>query len=244
MNEFQIASFSVASSEKQNFDAIANAILPRNRLLLVIADGVGSSLHGGDAARLAVATCVEMASSAEISDVFIEANIRISAAANSDYKQWSTTLTTCILDGGNAYVGHVGDTRIYHLRGAGIQTRTKDQTEAEKLIDEGVLSRERARRYPRKNVLLSALNGSGEYELQQSSFEIMDGDRILLLSDGLYKQVGKHEIVQLSVDNVDVAAFIDALKVMLTDRGVIDDSSVICAELRENHFNATGDVAV
>ena len=231
VTDFKIASFSISSSEKQSFDAIENVILPSNRLLLVIADGVGSSIHGGDAARIAVATCVEVASSAAISDVFIEANNRINAAANTDYKQWSTTLTACILDGKKAYVGHVGDTRIYHLRSAGIQTRTKDQTEAEKLIEEGVLSRERARRYPRKNVLLSSLNGSGEYELQQSSFEIMNGDRILLLSDGLYKQIGKHEIVHLSVNHINVTDFIDALKAMLIDRGIIDDSSAICAEL-------------
>lgn len=231
MNEFKIASFSIPVREKLNSDAIASASLQGGRLLLAIADGVGSSLYGGDAARLAVTACVDLASTIKISDVFAEVNSRIKLSSYSDEKQWSTTLTICILDGDKAYVGHVGDTRIYHLRGVGIMTRTKDQTEVERLIDEGVISRERARRYPRKNVLLSALNGSGEYELQQLSFDVREGDRILLVSDGLYKQIRKHEIAQLSSQNNNVTDFIDQLGTMLISRGIVDDSSAICVEL-------------
>src|SRR3546814_5436694 len=68
---------------------------------------------------------------------------------------WSSDVCSSDL---NARVGHVGDSRIYHLRGSGLVTRTKDQTEVQHLIDEGILTPERAKMYPRKNVLLSAIS--------------------------------------------------------------------------------------
>lgn len=145
--------------------------------------------------------------------------------------QWSTTLSVCLLIGERAIVGHVGDTRIYHLRGAGIQSRTRDQTEVERLIEEGILSPERALRYPRRHVLLSALSGDGDFHLQRSEFDVLVGDRVLLLSDGVYRQVTKREIAGLSEEHRQVPPFVHALKGLLASRGLVDDASALCVEI-------------
>lgn len=229
-----IASFSLAGGSKDNSDAIAHTTVPGG-FLLAIADGIGSARHGRSAARLAVEASVEIAGVRDISSLFAEISTRIKAAAQTDAGQWGTTLTVCIVRGGrHAIVGHVGDTRIYHIRGKGLQSRTRDQTEVERLIQEGVLTPQRALRYPRRNILLSALSDSGEFDLQQSRFELADGDRVLLLSDGVYRQVSKRDIAALSDGHSSVTAFVDALKALLRSRGLVDDASALCAQIQTN----------
>jgi len=226
----ETSSFSL-SGDGENFDFLAYASLPENVHLLAIADGVGSAQHGGDAARLVIKTCTELGMPQKIPELFAELNSKIQAAAGLAPDQWSTTLSACWITENTAVVGHVGDTRIYHLRNKGLQTRTRDQTEVAKLIEEGVLSRERALRYPRRNVLLSSLNGKGNFDLFQCEFSLQDNDRLLLLSDGVYKQVTKQEIVSLSLQNHRVEYFVKAIENLVIERGLIDDASAICAEI-------------
>lgn len=233
MLKADISSFSLPG-KGNNFDAVAHCSFPSDGYLLAIADGVGSARFGGETARLAVSTCTEFGLPQSMPQLFAEVSKRVQAASGLEPEEWSSTLSVCWIHGDHAMVGHVGDTRIYHLRGQGLKTRTRDQTEVARLIEEGVLTRERALRYPRRNVLLSSLNGRGNLDLYQSEFDLQDRDRLLLLSDGIYRQVSKREIVALSKQHADVEAFIDALKALVTERGLIDDSSALCAEL--HHF--------
>jgi len=228
---FELDSFSLPGRTDESSDALAYTLLPTGGLLLAIADGVGSASYGGAAAKLAVQTCVEIGETLDISALFSEVSSKIKASAKNEGGQWSTTLTVCILPGSRAIVGHVGDTRIYHLRGSGLQSRTRDQTEVERLIEDGILSPERARRYPRRNVLLSALSGEGDFNLQRAEFDVLVGDRLLLLSDGVYRQVTKRDIVSLSEAHRQVPAFVNALKGLLMSRGLVDDASVLCVEI-------------
>lgn len=230
MLKADVSSFSLPG-KGNNYDALAYCSFPSDGYLLAIADGVGSARFGGETARLAVSTCTEFGVPQSIPQLFAEVSKRVLAASSLEPDQWSSTLSVCWIRGDHATVGHVGDTRIYHLRGQGLQTRTRDQTEVARLIEEGVLSRERALRYPRRNVLLSSLNGKGNFDLYQSEFDLQQRDRLLLLSDGVYRQVSKQEIVTLSKQHANLEAFINALKVLVMERGVIDDSSALCAEL-------------
>lgn len=231
MLRFELDSFSLPGRTDQNCDALAHATLPTGELLLAIADGVGSASHGGAAAKLAVQTCIEVGGARDITALFTEVSSKIKAAAKNEGGHWSTTLTVCLILGERAIVGHVGDTRIYHLRGSGLQSRTRDQTEVERLIEDGILSPERALRYPRRHVLLSALSGDGDFDLQRSEFDVLVGDRVLLLSDGVYRQVTKREIKGLSDEHRQVPKFVNALKGLLGSRGLVDDASALCVEI-------------
>lgn len=226
-----IASFSLAETEGQNNDALMHLAMANDTYFLAIADGVGSASHGGEAARSAIATCVEFAETLNFASLFREARLRLSTAAAENGGQWSTTLTACLLSESGARFGHVGDTRIYQLRGNGLVSRTRDQTELERLIEEGVISKARANRYPRKNVLLSVLNEDGTYDLQESNFDLQNKDRILLVSDGVYKLVEKREIVELSKGNQSVLEFMKTLQELIVSKGLVDDASALCAEL-------------
>lgn len=231
MLDATIAFFSIGKNESENSDASLHLRFPDGSGLIAIADGVGSATFGGEAARLAVDVCRESGIQLSVKDLFAAVDSRISQVAGESVGLWSTTLSLCVFQHRQAHIGHVGDTRIYHIRGAGLLTRTRDQTEVERLIEEGVLTRERAQRYPRKHVLLSSMNGAGNYHLEEATFALQPGDRILLVSDGFYKQVLKREIVELSVACQDVIVFVDALKDLLMARGVIDDATALCAQI-------------
>ncbi len=231
MNDDTISSFSLSVSGLENKDAIAQVHFPNGKLLLAIADGVSSASHGGDAARLAIKTCLNFGDKLNISDLFFEVNNQINNSVNMYGGQWSSTLSVCLIQNQHALIGHVGDTRIYHLRKHGLITRTHDHTEIARLIAEGIISSKRAVHYPRRHVLLSAMDGNGKFELQQINFELFKGDRILLVSDGFYSQINKREIITLSNKYSHITDFVEALKNLLLQRGLVDDASVLCAQI-------------
>ncbi|BBL73653.1 PP2C family protein-serine/threonine phosphatase [Methylomagnum ishizawai] len=219
------------SNEESNFDAFGYISIPPDGYLLAIADGVGSARFGKEAAKLAITICSKLGNPVSISELFSEVGLAIKGVAKDVPDQWSTTLSVCWINGAEARVGHVGDTRIYHLRDNGLKTLTRDQTEVAKLLQEGVLTKERAARYPRRNILLSSMNGKCNFDLYQTRFEIRNKDRILLLSDGVYKRVTKREILTLSQQHSNSDTFLASIKNLIIEKGITDDSTALCAEI-------------
>ena len=220
------------NNDYENADQVGFEILGKNSALLALADGVGKYAEGAAAARIAISVVLAKAKTNSIAEVFMAAKLEIAeAAAKTTTKNWSTTLTLCSVDAGQATVGHVGDSRLYHLRGAGLLTRTRDQTEVQALIDEGVISKDRALKYPRRNVLVSALSSDIPYDLYEEQFEVVRGDRLLLISDGVYKNLSRKEISSASLSNSDVIKFLDQLQADLKLKGLVDDTTALCWEV-------------
>ena len=176
----------------------------------IVADGVGGNYGGGVASALAVKEAIELITvspSSSIEQIFAAVSRTIKERGNTDLisNQMATTLSLCLVDSqGTAYVGHVGDSRIYHLRGKGIVQRTKDQTEVAALVEAGILSREQAKSYPRRTVLRSALSAKGAYELFEITFPVASGDRLILLTDGIYRLVSKSQLRDFSLASTSI----------------------------------------
>lgn len=230
---FETDSFSLAHGE-ENEDSTGVAVF-NGSCVVAIADGVGSSERSRDASRIAVDTAlatIEKLSISGMHEAFESAREALTAHAKAvGAKSMSTTLTVCVLRGDSGFFGHVGDTRIYHLRGNGLETRTTDQTEVQHLIAEGVITRERARRYPRKNVLLSAVSSTSKFDLQLGQFTIESGDRIVLATDGFHKLVSKRRILDQSRNSGSLREFVGGLKVAVEAMPLADDTSVVCVEV-------------
>lgn len=201
-------------------------------LCAAVADGVGSFSGGGAASRIAI----EVVSRAihampDVSNMMMFRKVRDALKAGPKDIRLGTTLTTIVFRGAEAYVGHVGDCRVYHVRGDGIVTRTKDQTEAQHLVDQGVLTPAKAKSYPRANVLLSVMAPEREYELYENVFEIKRGDRVLICSDGFYRIFSKREIVDVSVAAGSFEEFVNNIASELADKTLIDDTTCIAIEV-------------
>lgn len=234
------SSFSIKAPNKdRNEDCVSGEIrLPKDRgAAFAIADGVGGHAGGQEASSTAIRKVTEYLELNEIvnmTDCFrlIANSIKESSSNHAELKHMATTLSVCILRSNKAEIAHVGDTRIYHIRNQGIMLRTNDQTEVQELIQQGVLTKEKAKHYPRKNVLLSALSAKIDYKLYMNEFDVLAGDRIVLVSDGLYNRATAIEIRDLSVANSDLKEFAKALVAFVESRVPDDDCSGICVEIK------------
>lgn len=204
--------------------------------MLVIADGIGGEAGGAVAAQSAVEAAGRIFQDnpeTHLLPLFEAARSAVSALASSDKKLSSmgTTLTVCIVKGNSARFGHVGDTRLYHLRGDDLIKRTKDQTEMQHLLDAGVLTKSKAKTYHRRNILLSAISARSEFTLQQGSFDLLEGDRLILMSDGAYSLISKRRLRDLSRSYLDLSEAATALEDELKNGKVHDDFTAVLFQM-------------
>ena len=181
--------------------------------ILLVADGVGGSVSGIEASRLATETVTRYVSSAlrcchaadpmaeraflaKLREAALDAHSAVlaDAAAEPSRKGMATTLTLALAIWPWAYVVQVGDSRCYlHSQGT-LRQITRDQTLVQDLVDRGVLAVEEAATSPFGNVLASAIGG-GEATPEVTILDIQRrGTLLLLCSDGLTKHVSDAEI--------------------------------------------------
>jgi PPM family protein phosphatase len=201
-----------------------------------IADGMGGHKGGDTASETAIKTVTDAVRIQHVTDIetifrSTQDQLRLVATNKPELSSMGTTLSLLHFKEYKAEVGHVGDSRIYHLRGDGIVDRTVDQTEVEQLVQQGVLSRTRAQRYPRRHVLLSVLSPERKYDLYRSVFEVKAGDRLILLTDGVSSKFLRREVRDLSRDRPTPQAFCDALMCEIENRAPDDDYSAICIDI-------------
>lgn len=201
-----------------------------------IADGMGGRPGGrvaSEAAINAIRVAIETQHETDMSKLFSYAQGRLRTIANENptLASMGTTLSLIRLFGSTGEVGHVGDSRIYHLRSDGLVDLTVDQTEVEQLVQQGVLTRARARHYPRRHILLSVLSASRDYDLHRMTFDVKEGDRFVLLTDGVSSKILRREIRDLSLQQPNVRLFCDALVSEVERRSPQDDYSAVCMDI-------------
>jgi PPM family protein phosphatase len=161
--------------------------------VLALADGMGGHPAGDVAASLMIKPFARLNlvdQDGDVVDHLREATLRgehaIAAhvAANPDLEGMGTTLTSVLLERDRLGLLHVGDSRAYLLRDGSLYQLSHDDTLVQSLVDTGNLSPEDARLHPQRNVVLRALTGA-KTRLSLANFEVHEGDRLLLCSDGV-----------------------------------------------------------
>jgi protein phosphatase len=218
--------------------------------VLLVADGVGaldSAGHGSAHALTAVAQhllhatelCSDMAMTREESAVehlreaVLEAHrslLEFSAQENEG--RHATTLTMYAAFWPRAFVLHVGDSRLYRLRGEDFRRLTTDQTMAEVMVEAGAMTRSAADSSQLKHVLWSAV-GANEIAPEVVVSDCDRSDVILLCSDGLTKHVTDDEIrAAMSVPDPS-AAICDRLIKLTLERGASDNVTVVVGRVKD-----------
>jgi PPM family protein phosphatase len=178
----------------------------RKGRLAVIADGMGGEEGGEIASRLVVDTVrdtyflrPEDDPHASLVRAFIAAHRAILdfVRERPDLKDMGTTCTAVALTNGQAHFGHIGDSRLYLIRGASISQLTHDHTAVNRLIEQGVITPEEADTHPQRHVLTAALNArpgvSADFSPEPVSLQ--PGDVLVLCTDGLWGQVTDEELL-------------------------------------------------
>jgi len=235
--KIESAYFSRSGPKRDNQDSVLPLFEVGGAYWAAIADGMGGRVGGAIASRTAIDAIrerIELNPEIEIPGLFSFVHEMLKAAAQRqpDLETMGTTLSLIHVCQEKGFVGHVGDSRIYHLRGDGLLDRTVDQTEVEHLIQHGVLNKASARRYARRNILLSVLSPAKNYDLHEETFDIAQGDRLILVTDGVSSKVLRQEIRNLSLQYPNPEEFCHALATQVDERAPRDDFSAVCLDIK------------
>jgi serine/threonine protein phosphatase PrpC/CRP-like cAMP-binding protein len=105
-----------------------------------------------------------------------------------------TTLCALLTVGSHGFIAHVGDSRIYLVRGERTHQLTQDHTLQNELLKRGRLTPEEISRVKQKNALTRAIGVYASVDVDTLDLDILPGDRVLLCSDGLYGYLRKGEL--------------------------------------------------
>jgi protein phosphatase len=187
--------------------------------LFVVCDGMGGHNGGEFASAIAVNTVEEVMSALEIApdteadqeDSAIELmrerlryairlagkRIHAKAAAEPAYHGMGTTCCVLLVDGKNAFVAHVGDSRAYVIRDGRIEQLTEDHSLVNERIRAGLLTPDQAKTHKHKNIITRSLGYNDEVEIDIQVKAVRRGDRYLLCSDGLSNLVEPAEMGEI-----------------------------------------------
>ncbi len=219
--------------------------------VLVVADGIGASKFGHEAAALAVDSVISHFSRSIIlrrNDVSLEDDIVEQFAkmilsshdrlqevvkANPEMKGMATTLTLAFVLGSRAWLAHVGDSRGYMLHEGELCRLTKDQTIAQMLVDQGALDQESADSSRLAHILASSVGGSSDTLPTVLSYRLAlePGDSLVLCTDGLTKHVTDDKIAEIVSKADTPTAACDELISRALDGGGTDNVTVVVGVL-------------
>ena len=169
--------------------------------LFAVADGMGGARAGEVASQLALSTITEMekAGTASLEDEVREANRIVFARAGEDerYAGMGTTLTAVLASPEAIHLAHVGDSRAYLSRAGALRQLTRDHTLVDRMVQAGEITRDEAEVHPHRNVLLRALGTEPKVDVDADDIGLLEGDRIVLCSDGLTTMVAEDQILAI-----------------------------------------------
>lgn len=185
-------------------------------ILTIVADGMGGHASGEIASQMAVDLISEiyyadkmLSASDALRDATEKANRRIYETSLTDEKMFGmgTTVIALVLLNGTAFSAHVGDSRLYRLRGQNMKMMTLDHSQVMEMVKYGIISMEEARSHDDKNVILRAVGTQPDVEVEVSApFAVEAGDQFLLCSDGLCDMLEDETIRQIWASASDVHA--------------------------------------
>ena len=156
------------------------------------------------------------------------------SVTNSQNAGMGTTAVVFYLDGKTAYIANIGDSRAYLIEKSGITQLTSDHSIVQKLVDSGAITPEEARNHPERNIITKALGTEPTEEYDIYEFEVREGDRILLCSDGLTDMLYDEDIKNIVLSQPDPEEALTALVEKAKENGGKDNITVVLIGIRED----------
>lgn len=207
----EIAEISLLGYREENQDRIAVASNDDAALILAV-DGMGGHADGARAAELA-AEIVQKAFAGVGHPVFDPQGFmhRAIGQAHEALVELGNTLSVearpratcamCLVQDGRAYWGHVGDSRIYHLRNGHVEERSRDHSHVEVLLQEGLIEESEIASHPMRNFVECCIGGYASLPRMSITNDkpISAGDMMLVCTDGFWSGLDEQTIAGLAV---------------------------------------------
>ena len=208
--------------------------------LWAVADGMGGE-EAGDVASAAVIEALQSieppTSAAELltrcEDRVVEVNRQLTdiARERGEGTVIGTTLAMLLTYDDHFACIWAGDSRIYRIRGDQIEQISRDHTEVQTLVEDGVITAEEAKTWPGRNVITRAIGVYDEPELEMEHGKLTPDDTFVLCSDGLTAHIGDGEILE-NVVGIGSQQACDALIALTLERGAVDNVTVVVVRYR------------
>ncbi len=210
--------------------------------LLGVCDGMGGAAAGEVASQLAVDIIFQRMAlgdapqdhdslAARLVHAIESAGLRIFSEAKLDRTRrgMGTTSTIAALMDDHLFLGQVGDSRAYILRGDRLVQVTRDQSLVNQLIEAGQLTEEEAETFEHNNIILQALGTADSVQVDLTYVLLRKGDTLLLCSDGLSGMVRNDEIREVLRSGAEPLEMCKVLTDRANQAGGHDNITVVVA---------------
>ena len=205
--------------------------------LFIVADGMGGHLGGDFASRYTVERLTELIKTAEVKNSILETldsciqtvNRELYEKSCSDENLYGmgTTLVLCYICDGVIHIANVGDSRLYIENSEGIKQITHDHSLVEELVAHGSMEKNSPEYFQKKNVITRAVGVSDAVSVDYFEADCMEGDTVLLCSDGLTNMVSDEEIKEIIDSNSELKDCAECLVGRANRNGGADNISVV-----------------
>lgn len=213
------------------------ATLTPNGDVFVVCDGMGGHVGGKQASSIAVKSIIEYLKADKypqpiqaLNDALQYANMQILGYANGhpELKGMGTTACIVLLQDSEAYIAHVGDSRIYLYLGKEKQLHriTKDHSFVQALVDAGQITDDEAEHHPNKNRILKALGIKPALEPSFNTVKPKNDDVFLICSDGLSGMISDKIIGEIMSKDASIRQKGDLLINSALDAGGLDNITI------------------
>jgi len=229
--------------------------------LFIVADGMGGHSAGEVASRMAVEalsgyirkSCAggepligrsdsgrSDASNRLVSGIRLANQVVCEAAKNNpSWQGMGTTIVAALADGDRLSIAHVGDSRAYLVRSGTISQLTDDHSVVAEYVRKGLMSKEEAEGSRIRNLVTRALGLDEALEVDVTEINIMDGDRLLLCSDGLSEMVADNQALMIIASNDLPESVCTKLVNEANNNGGMDNITVVAAFVLKGKSDCT-----
>ena len=234
----------VRLSNEDSFVVLQEAALSRHYLAVAgVFDGVGGQAHGARASSAAakylaqlVGDCTLPLVSLRVPKVKLEElmqqlhkRVKLEGLSEPALQGMSTTATVALLAKDSAatlWIGHVGDSPAFRLRGGQLQKLIREDSVVCDLVREGLVAPEDAARHPQRHIITQALGSHRGISPHVAAHAVEPGDCIMLCTDGLTTMVSEDAIRTILATEPPPTACIQLIE-SANDAGGIDNVTVV-----------------
>jgi serine/threonine protein phosphatase PrpC len=208
----EYAKVSALGDREDNQDRAA-IVVAEDAAIMLVFDGMGGHENGAQAAEIGLKIVQDrfMAADLPLFDpqgflymAMASAHdevVKIGADLAVDFRP-RATCAVCLIQEGGSWWGHIGDSRIYHMRQGELLARSRDHSHVEVLIQEGAITEEEALDHPMRNFVECCIGGDAPVPDMSITRKIPleAGDVLLACSDGLWSGIPDEEMAEMATN--------------------------------------------
>ncbi len=222
--KIEYAKVSALGDRQDNQDRAA-VVVAEDAAIMLVFDGMGGHENGAQAAEIGLKIVQDLFMAADLPlfdpQGFLymamarahDEVVKIGADLAVDFRP-RATCAVCLIQENGSWWGHIGDSRIYHLRQGKMISRSRDHSHVEVLIQEGAITEEEALDHPMRNFVECCIGGDSPVPDMSITrrMQLQPGDVLLACTDGLWSGIPDQEMAEMATRSISNLA--DNLKAL------------------------------